>query len=96
MADGINPLDVVNKRQLDDVAETAYAGIASVAAMSAIPAPLPDHRFAFGMAAGYYKEEGAFAAGLSANIGKRMRLTGAVGIGTSGDGSAAIGAGYSW
>ncbi|MFC1826901.1 YadA C-terminal domain-containing protein [Thermodesulfobacteriota bacterium] len=96
VAPGSIGTDAVNKNQLDDVSTDAYSGIAGVAAMAAIPAPIDGHKYAFGMGAGNYKGESALAAGFNANLGTNFRLTGAVGWMNGGSLTSNVGIGYSW
>ena len=93
MADGIAPMDAVNKRQLDDVAQRAYSGIASVAAMAAIPEPQGDHRYSIGVGGGYYQKSGAAAIGINARVSPNLafKLAGAYGTGDYFTGGAGFG-----
>ena len=93
VADGVDPYDAVNKRQLnrtnaritalddkvDDVATNAYSGIASVAALAAIPEPGPGKKVAIGVGYGNYLGEHAVAGGVKAHIGEYVNLTAGAG-----------------
>jgi hypothetical protein len=95
MADGVNPMDAVNKRQLDDVEDNLESAVSAVAAMAAIPAPLPGHRFSVGVGAGFYNSESAIAAGFNANLTDNIRVTGAAGFSSS-ETASGVGIGFSW
>ncbi|EDW1731994.1 hypothetical protein S726_004129 [Salmonella enterica subsp. enterica] len=55
------------KHQVDRNEKRANGGIAGAMAMTAIPS-VPGHNFSFGMAASGYRDQGAIAAGVKANI----------------------------
>ncbi|HCD3659490.1 TPA: YadA-like family protein [Klebsiella pneumoniae] len=55
------------KKQVDRNEKRANGGIAGAMAMSAIPS-VPGHDFSFGMAASGYRDQGAIAVGVKANI----------------------------
>lgn len=55
------------KHQVDRNEKRANGGIAGAMAMTAIPS-VPGHNFSFGMAASGYRDQGAVAAGVKANI----------------------------
>ncbi len=55
------------KNQVDRNEKRANGGIAGAMAMTAIPS-VPGHNFSFGMAASGYRDQGAIAAGMKANI----------------------------
>ncbi|EAW0864699.1 hypothetical protein A8N29_23590 [Salmonella enterica] len=55
------------KNQVDRNEKRANGGIAGAMAMTAIPS-VPGHNFSFGMAASGYRDQGAIAAGVKANI----------------------------
>ncbi|ELC2816047.1 YadA-like family protein, partial [Salmonella enterica] len=55
------------KQQVDRNEKRANGGIAGAMAMSAIPS-VPGHDFSFGMAASGYRDQGAIAAGVKANV----------------------------
>jgi len=81
--------------QVNNLEEESFSGIASVAAMAAIPAPMEGHIFALGLGGGHYKGESAVAGGFTANITPNMRLTGAVGYSSS-NVTSSVGVGFSW
>ncbi len=90
VADGVDDFDAVNMRQLnalddkvDDIATNAYSGIASVAALAAIPEPGPGKRVAIGVGYGNYLGENAVAAGLKAHIGGYINVTAGAGYSNS-------------
>ncbi|MEI6874249.1 MAG: YadA-like family protein, partial [Spirochaetota bacterium] len=67
VADGANDFDAVNFRQM----RTAYSGVASVAALAAIPNPAPGKTFSMGIGYGNFQGESAVAAGIKASIPDR-------------------------
>jgi hypothetical protein len=68
LSDGINPMDAVNRRQLDKVQDDLQSGIAAAAAIAAIPAPTPGHRFSVGIGGGFYEGNSAVSMPISAII----------------------------
>jgi hypothetical protein len=66
VADGQNDYDAVNYRQL----QKAYAGVASVAALAAIPPPIDGKNFSVGGGYGHYQGQDAVAMGAKARIPK--------------------------
>ena len=78
VADGHNNFDAVNFRQL----KTAYSGIASVAALAAIPNPVAGKKFILGVGYGNFEGENAIAAGIKANINN---ISFTAGVGTADD-----------
>jgi len=90
VADGTNDYDAVNFRQLKD----AYSGVASVAALAAIPSPAVGKKFTVGMGYGYFKEQSAVAIGLKAAVSENIIMTG--GLGYSRTATVSAGVGYSW
>jgi autotransporter adhesin len=102
VADGTGPTDAVNVRQLgsltdklDNVTDKAYAGIASVAALSAIPSVPAGKTFTLGMGYGYYSSESAVALGARGMIMDNISFTGGVGY-SNGRLTPAVGVGFSW
>jgi autotransporter adhesin len=91
VADGVNPNDAVNVRQL----QKAYAGIASVAALAAIPEPLPGKKFTVGMGYGHYENEDAVALGIKTRLSKRVNFTAGFGM-SKGKTTTNAGIGISW
>lgn len=88
----INHLD----RRIDDVAERAYGGIASVAALAAIPAPAAGKTFSVGVGAGNYSSENALAIGFRAALTESMSVTAGVSRNTASKTVSNMGVGYSW
>ncbi|MCM8829821.1 MAG: YadA-like family protein, partial [Candidatus Omnitrophica bacterium] len=95
VADGTSDYDAVNYRQL----KKAYRGIASVAAMAAIPAPAPGKTFSLGLGYGYFEDKHAIAVGTKINIPTEsttaVTITGAWGY-CDGDNTFNAGIGWSW
>ena len=95
VADGANPYDAVNFRQLKDVKETAYSGIASVAALAAMPDPIQGNKFSMGLGYGHYEGQDAVAIGFKGVVMKNVIAT--VGVGYSGSNTTTnAGLGFSW
>jgi len=95
VADGVAPYDAVNKRQLDGIADKAYAGVASALAMSALPQIRPGFNYNLGMAVGNYANQSAVAIGAKANVGDNWQVNASAGF-SDGHNSVAVGAGFSW
>lgn len=93
--DGINPMDAVNRRQLDGLDTRLSAGIASIAALSAIPAPICGKNSCVGVGYGNYNGESAFAVGAKVNI-PDSNVSLAAGMGFSSSSSPAANAGVSF
>jgi len=83
-------------RRIDQVEERAYAGIASVAALAAIPAPAHGKRFSVGAGLGNYSSESAVAVGFRAAITESTSVTAGVSRNTASKTAANLGVGYSW
>ncbi len=79
VADGKNDYDAVNVRQLNQ----AFSGIASVAALAAIPAPAPGDNFSVGMGYGHFRGANAMAVGLRGRVLDNMTISGGLGYGTT-------------
>ena len=77
VADGSGDFDAVNYRQL----EKAYMGIASTAALAAIPNTMPGKRFAIGAGYGNFEGQSAVAVGIKASLWDSVSLTVGVGAG---------------
>lgn len=92
VADGTTDFDAVNWRQL----KGAYAGIASVAALAAIPAPAAGHRFSVGMGYGNFKSMHAIAVGVKAAIAKNISATLGLGYNDNSKETVNAGIGFSW
>lgn len=83
-------------RRIDKVEERAYGGIASVAALAAIPAPAAGKRFSVGAGVGNYSSESAVAIGIRAAITESTSVTAGVSTNTASKTAANMGVGYSW
>ncbi|MDP2244380.1 YadA-like family protein [Pseudomonas sp.] len=83
-------------RRIDKVEEVAYAGIASVAALAAIPSPANGKRFSVGAGLGNYSSESAIAVGFRAAITESTSVTAGVSRNTASKTAANLGVGYSW
>ena len=84
-----------NSTRIDDLEDESRSGIAAVAAMAAIPAPMNGRKFSVGLGAGHFNGESAIAAGFNARLTDSMTLTG--GVGGNGDEVAtSLGIGFSW
>ena len=84
VADGVYPYDAVNVSQLNGLKkdiERAYAGVASISALSAIPATAAGKRFAIGAGYGYFEGENAIAIGVKARLGENFNIQAGVGVG---------------
>jgi autotransporter adhesin len=95
VANGVAPNDAVNVRQLERLSRTAFAGIASVAALSAIPEPLPGKTFTVGMGYGNFESEDAVAFGLKSHLWEKVSVTAGVGL-SRGNTTTSAGVGFSW
>ncbi|MES9855563.1 MAG: YadA C-terminal domain-containing protein, partial [Sedimenticola sp.] len=95
VANGVDHFDAVNRSQLNGVATRAYSGIASVAALAAIPEPIPGKRYSLGVGLGHYAGEEALAIGFKSNIGNSMRFSTAIGR-SHGNTTTNAGLGFSW
>ena len=80
IADGMSPLDAVNRRQLD----MTYGGIASVAALAALPSPAPNRHFSIGMGTSYYEGQTGVALGMKGSLTDTTQFS----LGTSWNSSA--------
>ena len=83
-------------RRIDSVEEVANAGVASVAALAAIPAPAYGKRFSVGAGLGNYSSESAVAVGFRAAITESTSIAAGVSRNTASKTAANIGVGYSW
>jgi hypothetical protein len=99
---GTSTYDAVNYGQfshevkrLDDRIDDAYSGIASVAAIAAVPSPIDGKNVSFGFGFGNYKSESAIAIGTKARVGKNKDWSVTAGVGYSGN-KATISAGLGW
>lgn len=71
VANGIDPFDAVNVDQLHHQRSQLSGGIASVAALAAIPGPNPCKNYSFGLGFGNYMNESAGAIGIKGYTAKR-------------------------
>lgn len=86
--------DLVDQR-VKDLRKESFAGIASVAALAAIPDPKPGRKNSVGVGYGNYKGENALAVGFKSDVSENLRLT--TGVATARDDMTAnIGLGWSW
>lgn len=83
-------------KRIDKVEEVANAGVASVAALAAIPAPAYGKRFSVGAGLGNYSSESAVAVGFRAAITESTSVTAGVSRNTASKTAANLGVGYSW
>ncbi len=95
VADGIAPFDAVNVRQLDGLETRMSSGIASVAALAAIPGPVGCKNYSAGLGYGNYNGESAVAVGLKANL-PQSNISLAIGAGFSSSSSATANAGIAF
>lgn len=96
VADGVNRYDAVNKGQLDRVEREAARGIASVAALAAIPEPAAGKKYSVGAGTSIYSGYSAIAFGFKGVVRENVRVN--VGVSTV-NGSRAVmnaGVGFSW
>ncbi|KML48845.1 hypothetical protein VL15_28790 [Burkholderia cepacia] len=106
VAPGVNGTDAVNVNQLNqamgglqgqinDVAKSAYSGIAAATALSMIPSVDPGKTLSVGIGGGSYRGEQAVALGGTARITQNLQVR--AGVGMSGSGTAVgVGASYQW
>ena len=83
-------------RRIDKVEEVANAGVASVAALAAIPSPAYGKRFSVGAGLGNYASESAVAVGFRAALTESTSVTAGVSSNTASKTAANLGVGYSW
>ncbi|MDT8440524.1 MAG: YadA-like family protein, partial [Desulfuromonadales bacterium] len=89
-----NRIDRLDQR-VKDLRKESFAGIASVAALAAIPDPKAGRKNSLGVGYGNYKGENALAIGFKSDVSENLRLT--TGVATARDDlSANIGLGWSW
>jgi autotransporter adhesin len=84
--------------KVDKNATRAFSGIAQIAAMQAIPAPIAGKNYSIGMGGGFYAGQQAMAFGGKANVGEHLNVSASVanGFGSNKDMAASVGAGFSW
>lgn len=95
VADGIGDFDAVNVRQLNSAVSSLSSGIASVAALAAIPCPVDCKNYSFGLGYGHFNGENAGAIGFRAQM-PRSSVSFAAGAGFSENASPAYNAGVSF
>ena len=98
VADGVGDYDAVNMRQfrkLEDRVDKAYSGIASVAALAAIPAPVPGRNLSLGLGFGNFESRSAIAIGGKALVGEKKDITLTAGVGYC-DNTTTVSAGLGW
>jgi len=95
VADGESDFDAVNYRQLKEMSEKAYAGVATAMAMANIPAPVRSKRYSIGAGLGNYAGQTSFAVGAKAVVGKRRDVTVSISSGYAAD-TPSVAAGLGW
>ena len=95
VADGVAPFDAVNVRQFDAGIQKMSSGIASVAALAAIPGPVGGKNYSAGLGFGNYNGRSAVAVGVKANLPK-SNISVAAGAGFSSNSSTTANAGVSF
>ena len=97
VANATSDYDAVNYRQFKHAFEKAYSGIASVAALAAIPSPAPGKNYSIGTGFGNYAGENAVALGAKATLGAKRNISLAAGVGFARDDfTTNVGVGFSW
>jgi len=79
VADGVGDNDAVNVHQL----KQAFSGVASVAALSAIPEPAPEKTMSVGMGVGHFRGESAMAVGLKGRVLDNLTVSAGMGYGST-------------
>ena len=92
VADGVDKNDAVNRGQLN----TAYAGVASVAALAALPQPAPGRHFSVGVGTSYYQGESGVAVGMKGSITDATQFSLGGSLNSAGEGLINGGIGMSW
>ncbi|MBN1974593.1 MAG: YadA C-terminal domain-containing protein, partial [Sedimentisphaerales bacterium] len=102
VANGTGTYDAVNYGQftselgrLDDRIDDSYSGIASVAAIAAVPSPVSGKNLSVGLGFGNFKSESAIALGAKALLGRKKDVTITAGLGYSGS-NTTLSAGLGW
>ena len=98
VADGVADYDAVNMRQyrkLEDRVDKSWSGIASVAAIAAIPGPVPGKTSSLGLGFGNFESRNAVAVGGKALVGKNKDITLTAGLGYCDD-TTTVSAGVGW
>ncbi|WP_439287316.1 YadA family autotransporter adhesin, partial [Lonepinella sp. BR2357] len=104
VADGVNPTDAVNKRQLDKVSSDLHrtdrklrAGIAGAVAVANIPQVTKPGGSVVGLGVGNYNGQSAVAVGYSrASESNKVIIKMSAGATTQGDYNVGAGIGYQW
>ena len=92
IADGKADNDAVNRKQLN----TAYAGIASVAALAALPQPAPGRHFSLGVGTSYFQGESGVAMGMKGSLTDTTQFSLGGSYNSAGEGLVNGGIGMSW
>ena len=98
VADGVADYDAVNMRQyrkLEDRVDKSWAGIASVAAIAAIPSPIPGKTTSLGLGFGNFESQSAIAVGGKTLVGENKDMTLTAGVGFC-DNTTTVSAGLGW
>jgi autotransporter adhesin len=97
VADGVNPTDAVNLRQLQQSQRESRAGIASVAAIAGIPTLSTTDDAVLGVGVGTFKGESSIAVGASKRFSDSTAIKFGVGANSStGDVTGSFGIGIKW
>ena len=96
VADGINPYDAVNMRQLNRMNNVLSTGVASIAAMSNIPDLSPTKKFGIGVGYGNFQGNSAVAIGASGRLSSALTIKASVGSGYNSNTSVGTGLTFSW
>jgi autotransporter adhesin len=97
VADGVNPTDAVNLRQLQQSQRESRAGVASVAAIAGIPTLSTTDDAVLGVGVGTFKGESSIAVGASKRFSDSTAIKFGVGANSStGDVTGSFGIGIKW
>ena len=96
VADGVNPYDAVNMRQLNQMTNIVSTGVASIAAMSNIPDLSPTKKFGIGVGYGNFQGNSAVAIGASGRLSSALTVKASVGSGYNSNTSVGTGLTFSW
>ena len=91
VADGVGYYDAVNVHQL----KQAFSGIASVAALAAIPGPNPEDKMSVGMGVGHFRGQNAMAVGVKGRVLDNLTVSAGLGYGSM-DSALTSNAGFSF
>jgi hypothetical protein len=92
---GINTQIGGLRREIGEVADKAYSGIAAAIAMTNLPAPIAGKRYSVGGGYGHYAGQNAFAVGVAANLLENVAVKASFSR-TESETGAGVGFGYSW